>query len=84
MSYIFFEIAGLILGLHPTNERWRYFVMTSLIGWTQALPILPYCQLDPKEHFSEILFEIQKFLFKEMHLKMSSGKVAPSCPALIC
>ena len=23
----------LILGLHPANERWRYFVMTSLIGW---------------------------------------------------
>ena len=28
--------AGLILGLHPANERWRYFVMTSLIGWAQT------------------------------------------------
>ena len=28
--------AGLILGLHPANERRRYFVMTSLIGWAQA------------------------------------------------
>ena len=27
---------GLILGLHPANERWRYFVTTSLIGWVQA------------------------------------------------
>ena len=27
--------AGLILGLHPANERQCYFV-TSLIGWVQA------------------------------------------------
>ena len=27
---------GLILGLRPANERWRYFVTTSLIGWEQA------------------------------------------------
>ena len=27
---------GMILGLRPANERWRYFVMTSLIGWVQA------------------------------------------------
>ena len=26
----------LILGLRPTNERRRYFVTTSLIGWAQA------------------------------------------------
>ena len=26
------NIAGLILGLRPANERRRYFVMTSLIG----------------------------------------------------
>ena len=29
-------ITGLILGLRPTNERRRYFVTTSLIGWAQA------------------------------------------------
>ena len=29
-------IIGLILGLRPANERRRYFVMTSLIGWTQT------------------------------------------------
>ena len=28
--------AGLILGLRPANERWRYFVTTSLIGWAQT------------------------------------------------
>ena len=28
--------AGLILGLHPANERQRYFVTASLIGWAQA------------------------------------------------
>ena len=28
--------AGLILGLRPANERRRYFVPTSLIGWVQA------------------------------------------------
>ena len=27
---------GLILGLRPANERRRYFVTTSLIGWVQA------------------------------------------------
>ena len=27
---------GMILGLHPANERQRYFVITSLIGWVQA------------------------------------------------
>ena len=27
---------GLILGLHPANERRCYFVTTSLIGWVQA------------------------------------------------
>ena len=26
----------LILGLHPANERQRYFVMMSVIGWVQA------------------------------------------------
>ena len=31
-----FKISGLILGLHPANERRRYFVTASLIGWAQA------------------------------------------------
>ena len=29
-------IPGLILDLRPANERRRYFVTTSLIGWAQA------------------------------------------------
>ena len=28
-------ITGLTLGLHQANERRRYFVTTSLIGWAQ-------------------------------------------------
>ena len=30
------DILGLILGLRPANERRRYFVTTSLIGWAQT------------------------------------------------
>ena len=29
-------ITELILGLRPANERRRYFVTTSLIGWAQT------------------------------------------------
>ena len=29
-------ITGLILGLRKANERRRYFVTTSLIGWSQT------------------------------------------------
>ena len=28
--------SGLILGVRPANERRRYFITTSLIGWAQA------------------------------------------------
>ena len=45
-------------------------------------PMLPYCQLDSKEYFGEILFKIQTFSFKEMHLKMSSAKWRPFCHGL--
>ena len=31
-----FEYTGLTLGLCPANERRRYFVTTSLIGWAQT------------------------------------------------
>ena len=30
------QCAGLIVGLRPANERRRYFVTTSLIGWSQT------------------------------------------------
>ena len=40
-------------------------------------PMKTYYHLRPQgTHFNEILFEIQKFSFKKMHLKMSSAKVA--------
>ena len=29
-------LSGLILGLRPANERRRYFVTASLIGWAHA------------------------------------------------
>ena len=29
-------LSGLILGLHPANEKWRCFVRMSHIGWAQA------------------------------------------------
>ena len=35
-------------------------------------------------NFSEILSEIHTFLFKKMHLKMSSGKCHPFCLGLKC
>ena len=31
-----FPGSELMLGLRPASERWRYFVMTSLIGWAKA------------------------------------------------
>ena len=31
-----YDIAWLILGLHPANESWRYFVTPSHIGLMQA------------------------------------------------
>ena len=33
---IFLYLPGLILGLGPVNERQRYFVTTTLIGWVKA------------------------------------------------
>ena len=35
-GYCLGKYAGRILGLHTANERQRYFVMTSLIGWVHA------------------------------------------------
>ena len=34
--YVWDSVSGLILGLGPANERHRYFVTTSLIGWAQT------------------------------------------------
>ena len=35
MSYAL-VVPGLIIAKRPANERRRYFVTTSLIGWTQT------------------------------------------------
>ena len=37
------------------------------------------CQLNPRQHFIEMLFEIQEFAFMKMHLKMMSAKWRPFC-----
>ena len=31
-----YHVTGMILGLQLANKRWRYFVITSFIGWAQA------------------------------------------------
>ena len=36
MQMVMQYIPVLILGLRPANERRRYFVTTSLIGWAQT------------------------------------------------
>ena len=34
---------GLIFVLHPSNERWRYFVTPSLISWAQTWWCIMWC-----------------------------------------
>ena len=55
--------AGRILGLRPANERRRYFVTTSLIGWAQAWiqPCMCIC------NSWDILYHVQ-LLGKTMYL----------------
>ena len=36
LEFVTWVMTGLILRLRPANERRRYFVTTSLIGWAQA------------------------------------------------
>ena len=36
IMYAIYRVTGLILGLCPTNERRRYKVTPSLIGWAQT------------------------------------------------
>ena len=42
--------ARLILGLHPANERCRYKVMPSLIGWARKPRISPVIFTRPSHH----------------------------------
>ena len=36
ITHLFVPVSGVIPGVRPANERRRYFVTTSLIGWVQA------------------------------------------------
>ena len=36
IQLLYLPYTGLILGLRLANERWRYFVTMSLIGWAQT------------------------------------------------
>ena len=64
-------IIGSDIGLSP---GWRQAII-----WTNAGILL----IGPLgTNFSEILFGIQTFSFKKMHLKMSSGKWRPFCLGL--
>ena len=52
------NIPGLILGLRPVNERRRYFVTTSLIGWAHAWNqpcIRPCFQSPSSDRWSSVL-----------------------------
>ena len=64
-------IIGSDNGLSPVRQQ--------AIIWTNAaiLSIRPI-----GTYFSEILFKIKKFSFKEMHLKMSSAEWRPFCLSL--
>ena len=44
--------SGLILGLRPANERRRYKVTLSLIGWAQILGLHP---ADERRHYKVML-----------------------------
>ena len=46
-------------------------------------PMLPYCQLDPKEHILVKFYsKLKIFLFTKIHLKMSPGKWQTCCLGL--
>ena len=53
-SLVSYEWAGLILGSHPANERRRYKVTASLIGWMQGL-FLGLHQADERHRYKVTL-----------------------------
>ena len=81
-----------ISSLRPSDAYMRQFNMPTLVeimacrlfgAKPLSEPMLPYCQLDPKEHiFNEILTKIPKFSFKKILLKMSTTKWLPFCLGL--
>ena len=78
--------------LRPSDVYMRQYkivtllqIMACLLFCTKPLsePMVSYFQLDPKEHISvNFYWKIQKFSFKEMHLKMSSANVLAILPDL--
>ena len=53
-----------------------------IIGLDNVTWLAPSVIVSLETNFSEIFVEIYTFLFKEMHLKMSSGKWQPFCLGL--
>ena len=68
------------------DTRYRINIrMTRCVGHSfdvkpSCEPMMTLCQWT---YFNEILFEIQIFLFKQMHLEISSAKYPPFCVKLI-
>ena len=74
VTYIFVTNVGIIGSDNGLSPVWHQAII-----WTNAL-FLSTRLLGTK--FSQIVFVIQTFLFKKMHLKMSSGKYCPFCLSL--
>ena len=62
--------AGIIVGMGSANERWRYFVMPSLIGWA-------HIPNDPSWEWSVVLFVVK---WNEQHC----GLMKPTCVPFNC
>ena len=62
---------GLILGFRPANERRRYFVTRSLIGWAQAL-------YGPKPSRVARVHEIKGLEFDQQNNAMEASGDQPS------
>ena len=71
--FCYHDYSGLILGLRPANERWRYKVRLSVIGWvqTQNQPWLFYLGLSTTARYttmvSGILANAAMFLVAPKH-----------------
>ena len=66
---------------NAASKDWVYQVQGYCIIWTNVGILL----IEPLgTNFNEILIEIYTFSFKEMHLKMSSGKWQPFVLASMC
>ena len=64
--------AGIILCMHPANERWCYNVMSSLIGWAHP-QIDPWSNKDIQWKYAPAL--LQRMITKQAVLHFSAFKV---------